>query len=273
MCVALIESRKNLSTRDQLVQQLLRYVTRRDYAAPLENPHKILDIGAKDGAWIKDMSKQFPTCKIRGCEGFLLSDKKTSPLPHNCRIDLVNLCRRFPYGDNNFDYIHQRMMSFYTPVEVWAYRASEIFRMLRPGGYVEFVELDHDLIRPGPSAVTIHDWIREKLLLQGIDLTVVRHIDQLLQMAGFTDIHRHTIEIPMGPWGLVRGQVTMRLVSLIYSSVHQALLEGSNEPIVSRSLSHESEGELLNNMNSPMLDNDELDNRQKVSLDLEDHVN
>ncbi|KAI9598149.1 hypothetical protein BDF19DRAFT_411489 [Syncephalis fuscata] len=226
VCVEFLESRKDLASRDHLVQQLLRYVIRKDYAAPITKPRRILDIGAKDGAWIVSMGKQFPSCKIRGCEGFSLDESSKSALSPNCRIDIVNLCKPFsnvcsitrtPYSDGYFDYIHQRMMSFYTPLEVWAFRISDAYRMLRPGGYIELVELDPDIAPLGRCCKILNGWMKENLLAQGIDI-------KLLQLAGFTDIHHHAVEIPIGSWGSVRGEFTWRFMKMLYFSVYKAIL-------------------------------------------------
>ncbi|RKP23675.1 hypothetical protein SYNPS1DRAFT_24255 [Syncephalis pseudoplumigaleata] len=214
---------------EDIVDQLLRYVVRRDYAAPIDNPRRILDIGSKDGTWIRNMSAQFPSCKVRGCEGFLVGDKGMPPLSRNCRIDLVNLCKRFPYGDGQFDYIHQRLMGFYTSIEMWALRMREIYRMLSPGGYVELVELDPDPVHCGQSAMAVNGWIKEKLIGYDIDLGAVRYLDKLLRLAGFTDIHHHAVEVPMGGGTLARGQVMLRLVNLIYSSIYGALLDEASK--------------------------------------------
>lgn len=63
----------------------------------------------------------------------------------------VHKCRKEPlcFPDDTFDYIHMRMLLCRFTHPEWIRLLKEIIRVLKPGGYLEIVDLDYTVKRAG----------------------------------------------------------------------------------------------------------------------------
>lgn len=63
----------------------------------------------------------------------------------------VHKCRQEPlsFADDTFDYIHMRMLLCRFTHPEWVRLLREIMRVLKPGGYLEIVDLDYTVKRAG----------------------------------------------------------------------------------------------------------------------------
>lgn len=104
---------------------------------------------------------------------------------------------------------------------------SEIYRLLKPGGYVELIELDCDFQRWGPWGQRgiecckhyysycwhFKSWIFHFILFfcflpvcsyirsRDIDPTFGRHMHMLMSRAQLTPLHLSYVSMPLGRWG------------------------------------------------------------------------
>lgn len=71
--------------------------------------------------------------------------------PINTEFQIQNVTHRLPFDDNSFDYIHMRLMLAVLKEEEWkSVVLSELFRILKPGGYIESHEFDFRIVNQGP---------------------------------------------------------------------------------------------------------------------------
>jgi len=74
----------------------------------------------------------------------------------------------------------------------------ECFRCLRPGGYLEFSLIDSDIIRAGRQAQAMSVEFGFNLKTRGYDPQPTKTFLPRLQKAGFDDVHRAWMILPMG---------------------------------------------------------------------------
>ncbi|TFY63616.1 hypothetical protein EVG20_g6251 [Dentipellis fragilis] len=80
--------------------------------APLENPRRILELGAGSGAWAIQAAKQFPDAEV------VASDFNPLPLralPPNMRFERADVTQRMPFEPASFDVVHIRFVLCHIP--------------------------------------------------------------------------------------------------------------------------------------------------------------
>lgn len=110
----------------------------------------VLDIGCGTGIWCLEMCTTFYNSKFVGID-VSINEKNHNIIdatpkeikPSNVEFKNVDvLINPLPFEDSSFDYIHMQMMVFAIPKDKWNIVINEIIRILKPGGYIQFVELD-----------------------------------------------------------------------------------------------------------------------------------
>ncbi|RKP08218.1 hypothetical protein THASP1DRAFT_15942, partial [Thamnocephalis sphaerospora] len=113
-----------------------------------------------------------------------------------------------PYLNGSFDFVHQRMIGHRIPLAVWPGRVRDIYRVLRHGGLIEVVEQEIMLGNAGPRTTELNQHM----------------LDQLLSLAGFRDVHRQSVEVPLGSWGGPSGELAQRAYVRMTNAMRSALL-------------------------------------------------
>lgn len=134
--------------QDRMVAQhyLLRTAFGSDFSSPikplLQKGIVVLDVGCGPGTWTMEMSTAFPKSTFIGIDqsAFYPRDIK----PRNCHFrscgSLVQHQLPLPFPDNSIDYIYQRDMNWGLTGQTWQPLLQEYQRILKPGGWIEFVE-------------------------------------------------------------------------------------------------------------------------------------
>lgn len=71
--------------------------------------------------------------------------------PNNCEFRIGNIREKLPFEDQSFDYIFIRNMAYTIVQTELPILFREVYRVLRPGGFVEMVEVDIETKRLGPQ--------------------------------------------------------------------------------------------------------------------------
>ncbi|KAI9494831.1 S-adenosyl-L-methionine-dependent methyltransferase [Zychaea mexicana] len=156
---------------------------------------RVLDVACGTGIWILEMATEFPHAQFHGIDLSTMypADIKP-PNTHFCQGDVLN---GLPYTDAYFDYIHMSLVYNCFSYEDRKQLLLEIRRVLKPGGYVEFRDLDPYLRNTGPKTrealKPFHQAMMDNL---DVDITWTTHMCENLQhTAGMTDIHHQVVSI------------------------------------------------------------------------------
>jgi hypothetical protein len=134
--------------QDRMVAQhyLLRTAFGSDFTSPIKSALQrgivVLDVGCGAGVWTMEMSTAFPKSTFIGIDqgAFYPRDIK----PRNCHFrtcgSLVQHQLPLPFPDNSIDYIYQRDINWGLTGQTWQPLLQEYQRILKPGGWIEFVE-------------------------------------------------------------------------------------------------------------------------------------
>lgn len=80
----------------------------------------------------------------------------------------------------------------------WPIALSEIYRVVRPGGWVQLGE--YGALQGGPFTERHMRMQREVYKLRGLDRDITRDLPALLKASGFTNINEEKRLIPVGVW-------------------------------------------------------------------------
>jgi SAM-dependent methyltransferase len=178
----------------------LREALKGNYVAPLEDPAWVLDVGSGTGQWAFDVAERFPKALVIGLD--LVASKPNRPPRY--RWVRGNLLQGLPFGQDRFDFVHQRLLLAGVPLASWRPVVEELARVARPGGWVELVEpMMFNVDRPGPVTERLVGLAQELAGSRGLDpgRVVFDSLDDYLRQAGLTNVIRQEVSLPMGEWG------------------------------------------------------------------------
>ncbi|CAG8449074.1 5448_t:CDS:2 [Funneliformis caledonium] len=120
-----------------------RYLFQCNFKAPIEEKLtsgqcKVLDVCCGAGTWLLDMASAYGSSNFFGID--LCFVFPTEIKPENVQFKLGDVLEGLPFDDNTFDYVHQGHMVDVFTLDQWHFAITEIIRVCKPGGYVEFAE-------------------------------------------------------------------------------------------------------------------------------------
>ena len=132
-----------------------------NYKAPIDPSHTrfILDVGSGTGRWIFEMAQEFPSANVCGVD----TDAPASHIQFSpqCNFSECDVLQGFPYADNTFHYVHQRLLVGGIPTYKWSVVMHELARVTKPGGWVELLETENVYHHAGPATKQLQAWWNE----------------------------------------------------------------------------------------------------------------
>ncbi|CAG8494049.1 761_t:CDS:2 [Dentiscutata erythropus] len=115
-------------------------------------------------------------------------------LKKGARVLDHDILKGLPFEDNSFDFVRAQMLTFDIAESDWkniVYK--EFCRVLKPGGWLEMVELELTWYNPGPLTTQLYN--------SGIDpLLTKRHKELMLSMPNLTLVQQEERIYPLGSW-------------------------------------------------------------------------
>ncbi|CAG8746700.1 9425_t:CDS:2, partial [Racocetra persica] len=131
------------SDRIQMEHFAMKHAFGGNYAAPLSEiikPGSNYLLNTYESTY---ETQEFPDANVYGID--IASTFPASIKPQNCHFQTCNIIDRFPFKDEEFDYVFMRYMIFALKDHQWIHVLNEIKRILKPGGVFECV--DRDVLR------------------------------------------------------------------------------------------------------------------------------
>ncbi|KAI9312875.1 S-adenosyl-L-methionine-dependent methyltransferase, partial [Dichotomocladium elegans] len=142
------------SDRLVIMHFLLKYAFGCSFKAPIgdrlrgRDRCQILDIGCGPGTWVLEMASDFPNAEFFGVD--LVRMYPSAIKPSNAKFLQHDILNSLPFPDGSLDYVHMRMMLCNLTQAQTLHLLSEINRVLKPGGFVELMDVEYRVERAGP---------------------------------------------------------------------------------------------------------------------------
>ena len=172
------------------------------FHAPVEDPRDILDIGTGSGTWAIDTADKFPEALVTGVD---LMPPSNDYMPPNCVLEVDDVTEAWTW-QKQFDLIHLRLMlGAWTPAErAGVYR--QCLANLKPGGWIEEVELDvrvmcdDGTMAEDPLIARWGQTFLDCAERAGRPLSTQLTMKEQIEAAGFVDVREQLYKCPIGRW-------------------------------------------------------------------------
>ncbi|KAL2788906.1 S-adenosyl-L-methionine-dependent methyltransferase [Aspergillus keveii] len=203
---------------------------------PIRRLRKVLDCGYGAGSWAIDVAEQNPDCEVIGVD--IYPHVSPDDIPENLWLQVDDLNRPFTFSSNSFDLVHSRLLAAGINRARWPSYIRDIKRILKPGGWVQMVEIYFNVQSDNGSINDEHalrQWSSQLMRsMEGIkDFRVGTRLKTLLLGAGFTEVDAKMIPLPLSAWPdnptsrgigtMNRGNITRLLASLSLYPLTQRL--------------------------------------------------
>ncbi|KAF7559149.1 hypothetical protein G7046_g5007 [Stylonectria norvegica] len=183
---------------------LLMLLDDRLFLAPLgRNPGRVLDVGTGTGIWAIDFGDQFPQTEVIGTD---LSPIQPAWVPPNVQFVIDDCLLDWTWPADHFDFIHLRAL--YGSIPDWTAFYKKAFHHLKPGGWLQDLEMDVKIESDHVDLPTDHIFNRWAGLFyeggekMGRSFAVSQgHImRQNMEDAGFVDVVERKVKAPLHGW-------------------------------------------------------------------------
>ncbi|KAL0096954.1 S-adenosyl-L-methionine-dependent methyltransferase [Phycomyces blakesleeanus] len=171
---------ENEAERIELKNDLVKLAFQDEFPTPvdfasLENG-RVLDIGCGPGSWCLDLAADFPELEIIGLDFQESMFPDAGTIPPNCIFIRYNVLMGLgQFEEKSIDYCHIRFMNLSLTVRQYAQVVRDCWRVLKPGGYLEMMEMDMMIYSPGPTMEKLNEQgilFKKKILLHFIDFVL-----------------------------------------------------------------------------------------------------
>ncbi|KAJ5016270.1 Cytochrome P450 monooxygenase lolP1 [Colletotrichum sp. SAR 10_99] len=161
---------------------------------------RVLDVGTGTGIWAMDFGDAHPEADVLGIDLSAIQPEYTPP---NVKFEIDDLEEPWTFSQP-FDYIHSRLMN--SAVSDWKGYVQKCFENLKPGGYLELIEVDPFLncddgtLKPDHSVMKTLMLLMEAAQKLGAAYQDPKELKSMMIEAGFTDVIMQQLKWPTNPW-------------------------------------------------------------------------
>ncbi|CAG8452478.1 339_t:CDS:2 [Acaulospora colombiana] len=178
-----------------------RFVWNGNFSSPtimetLQTGASVLDVGCGPGSFLLDLASSHAKSAFVGIDQNPVFP--TYIKPPNVSFYKHNILEGLPFAMETFDFVYLRFMKNYFNEEEWRSNVlPEILRVLKPGGWVEFMEIDEKIYNVGPiTSNFVYTWLYKCDQNDFIDIFKYQDILQSFQRQ-LTII---TVEVKTNAW-------------------------------------------------------------------------
>ncbi|CAG8611848.1 2248_t:CDS:2 [Acaulospora morrowiae] len=199
--------------RFALQHYLFRYIWQSNFSSPIEEKlstdgTRVLDVGIGTGSWVLEMAKEYPNTKFTGVDHRSLFNKNT---PSNVDVKHTDSILSLPFDDNTFDFVFMRFLAQEITEEKFEHiLIPELTRVLKPGGYLEIMDLDAQCGNEGPAAQTLMSAVRTHYQSKGINPIMTSKLKRFMSSTKMlVDINVEEEIHPLGSWDEKIGEIAL----------------------------------------------------------------
>ncbi|KAI9028271.1 S-adenosyl-L-methionine-dependent methyltransferase [Phycomyces nitens] len=144
---------------------------------------KVLDLGCATGAWVLEMSVEYPNCDYYGID---ISPNFPVLSPNNTHFLLHNVLDGIPFQNDYFDYVRLGNWSSNLKAIEWPSFLKDVYRVTKPGGLIQNLELN--ILEHNQDCTGVMTALYNVNKMNKMHPDLVPVLPDLLKEAGFTTI-------------------------------------------------------------------------------------
>ncbi len=190
---------KSEGDRLDLQHHLFKLAAGGNYRAPIRQPRAILDVACGTGIWGREMAQKFKRARVVGFDIDRTPLERSLELlgpnglfPPNFKFITADALKPFPFEDEEFDFVHARMISPFVPVAKWPQVVAEMVRVTRRGGYVELVDFSEGQT-PSPAGTRLWKLAFQVFERAGLHRGAAPYLAEYLRQAGLQRVQQRAI--------------------------------------------------------------------------------
>ncbi|KAF9128759.1 hypothetical protein BGW39_004784 [Mortierella sp. 14UC] len=102
-------------------------------------------------------------------------------MPSNCFFHKADTTKGLPFPDNTFDFCRIRLVLWGYNLNSFPDLLSELVRVTKKGGWIEFVDMDPCIKKANETGTRINEWVKTGLIHGNLDPDLVRSLPQFLR--------------------------------------------------------------------------------------------
>ncbi|KAN0123026.1 methyltransferase domain containing protein [Hyaloscypha variabilis] len=172
------------------------------HLAPIDkHPQRAVDIGTGTGIWAIEFADSYPSAQVIATD---LSPIQPTWVPPNLNFEIDDAEDEWLYKPDSLDFVHCRYL--FHGIRNWPKLFGQAMRTLKPGGWIEIVEMhvipiSYDNSLPANSQIqAFYDVLAEIGQKVGIDLAVAQKFRGMLEKAGYEEVNETVFDLPIGGW-------------------------------------------------------------------------
>ncbi|CAG8499913.1 8065_t:CDS:2 [Paraglomus occultum] len=208
--------------RLQMQHFLLQHVWQSNYSAPIQQQlkdHKmrVLDAGCGPGTWLLEMASGNQIVEFYGVD--IQPVFPTEIKPANLKFYIADLKDNVPFENQYFDYIRISLLNWCLSADEWPVILKELFRVLRPGGWLEIAEIDQTKFVDGPNLGLLTKIFAELSTQRKVIPNISEHLPSFLTLCfPSTPIHHDTRSFLLGPRGGQIGTIYLEQINMFMTA-------------------------------------------------------
>jgi SAM-dependent methyltransferase len=187
---------------------------------------RVLDLATGVGAMAQELAERFPGIELVGLD-LRESQLAVARRRHRVAEYVQGDARAMPFADASFDRVHCSWLLEHVSDPARVLR--EVRRVLRPGGYCQFVEVDNATFGTKPvfaEIVAVMDAMNHAQRAAGGDPFVGRELGALLTAAGFSAVRTWEVAVEADAASPVRLRQLVEEFAEIFEGLDESLGEG-----------------------------------------------
>lgn len=201
--------------KDLLMHDVFKHIMNGNFISPIDKPtmKNCLDIGFGSGIWMMEVASMMPQCQFFGID--IEPCTPQSVYPRNCTFEKGDFLDGLPYANGFFDLVHIRLTLNVLTLDQLNSLFKEIARVLKPNGYVEFLEQDLQSFKTcGDKTLNVVT----KLLNEKTTVPMELTLQDLFKKNGFSSFKNIKVNIPMGKWAGMVGELYLSAFKLLLTT-------------------------------------------------------
>ncbi|KAJ7362556.1 S-adenosyl-L-methionine-dependent methyltransferase [Mycena albidolilacea] len=188
---------------------------------------RVLDSGAGPGLWALDFAQSVdPAVHILGID--IASRLFPVSPPQNVAFQVGSVTNLPPDWTDTFTLVHQRLLMLALQIPEWTQALREIYRVLRPGGWVQLGESIAWFEGEYPDKPCMEKLVslyRSLTKSRNLYIDCASHMPALLKEIGFIDIQAEERPLLMGKWAGADGVANATTNVGVFRGIKTPVLE------------------------------------------------